>query len=280
MLTIFTTFKPFRDPHIAMIQKNALKSWVAIRPHCEVILLGRDEGVAQIAKKFNVRHIPNIKVVNGKLPLISSLFTEAQSVARFPFLCYLNGDIILLNDFLKAVKRITKEYQSFLAVGRRWDVDISAPLSFKGKWQQELKTLISQQGTLHGVSGIDYFVFPKGLFSDIPPLVVGRGGWDNWMIFHARMQRIPVIDLTDVTMVVHQEHDLAGTREKAIRFTDDEAQQNLRYAGGYKNLLTIRDATLHVTPKGIKRNWYSFLSLFYPWQLLLLCKRKLQHFTI
>lgn len=277
MITLFTTLKPFRDPHIAMIQENAIKSWIAIEPHCEVILLGRDEGVKEIAKRLHIAHIPDIETVNGKLPLIPSLFSAAKRIARFPILCYLNGDIILLDNFLTAVKRVAAYHQSFLGVGRRWDVDISTPLSFKGKWQQELKRLVAQQGSLHGVSGIDYFVFPKKTFPSIPPIVVGRGGWDNWMIFNARSRRIPVVDMTQGTTVIHQGHDEPGTREGATRFTDELAMRNIELAGGLTNLLTIRDADWLLTRATLRRKPFAFLSTLYPWRLLLSWKRNLQH---
>ena len=59
MLTIFATPKPFRG-HIAVIQRNAIRSWTLLRPACEIILMGNDEGTAEIAAEFGVRHVPEI----------------------------------------------------------------------------------------------------------------------------------------------------------------------------------------------------------------------------
>ncbi len=59
MLTIFTVPKPFRG-HIKVIQTNAIRSWLLLRPECEVILFGNDEGTAEIACELGRRHIPNI----------------------------------------------------------------------------------------------------------------------------------------------------------------------------------------------------------------------------
>ncbi len=41
LITFFSAPKPFTDPHIAMIQRNAIKSWTLL-PDVEVILLGEE----------------------------------------------------------------------------------------------------------------------------------------------------------------------------------------------------------------------------------------------
>ena len=44
-LTIFTAPKPFTDPHIALIQRNAILSWLHLGPRVAVILLGEELGL-------------------------------------------------------------------------------------------------------------------------------------------------------------------------------------------------------------------------------------------
>jgi hypothetical protein len=52
MLTIFTIPKPFRG-HIEVIQRNAIESWLRLRPQCEIILCGDDPGVAEAASEYS-----------------------------------------------------------------------------------------------------------------------------------------------------------------------------------------------------------------------------------
>jgi len=59
MLTIFSTPKPFRG-HIEVIQTNAIKNWLQLRPQCEVILFGSDEGTAEVAARLDTRHVPEV----------------------------------------------------------------------------------------------------------------------------------------------------------------------------------------------------------------------------
>ena len=70
LITIFSAPKPFTDPHIAMIQRNAIKSWTLL-PDVEVILLGEETGLAEAAKELGVKHIPNVARNDSGTPLIS-----------------------------------------------------------------------------------------------------------------------------------------------------------------------------------------------------------------
>ncbi len=57
---------------------------------------------------------------------------------------------------------------------------------------------------------IDYFAFPRGLYSrNTPPLVIGRPSWDNWLLWKARASGAAVVDASAVILAVHQNHDYA-----------------------------------------------------------------------
>ena len=82
MLTIFTIPKAFQG-HAGVIQTNAIQSWLKLRPECEIILLGDDEGTAEVAAKFGVRHIPKVERNEYGTPLVSSIFSLAQDIAKY-----------------------------------------------------------------------------------------------------------------------------------------------------------------------------------------------------
>jgi hypothetical protein len=84
-LTIFAIPKAFRG-HIAVIQRNAIASWTRMNPRPEVILFGTDEGTAEVAAEFGVRHVPTVQRNQWGTPLVSDLFSQAQAIGRSPFL--------------------------------------------------------------------------------------------------------------------------------------------------------------------------------------------------
>ena len=77
LITLFSAPKPFTDPHIATIQRNAIKSWTLL-PDVDVILLGDEEGLAEAADELGVKHIPDVARSESGTPLISSMFHLAR----------------------------------------------------------------------------------------------------------------------------------------------------------------------------------------------------------
>ena len=252
MLTVFTSPKSFKG-HINVTQNNAIRSWTLLRPKCDIILFGDEDGTAEAAEKFSARHIPRVECNEYGTPLISAMFKTAQEISSYPLVCYVNADIILTSDFLPAIQRIT--FRKFLAVGQRWNIDIKEPLEFDNTdWEKALRACLLRAGKLHPPTGIDYFVFPRGQFRDIPPLVVGRAGWDMWMIFRARSLKTPVIDATQVITAVHQNHDYSHHPDGMTGvWQGAEAKQNRAIIGGYNHILNIRDATWSLSKNGLNR---------------------------
>jgi len=252
MLTIFTTPKPFRG-HIGVIQTNAVQSWLLLHPECEVILFGSEEGTAEVASRFGIRHIADIECSEYGTPLVSSIFSIAQNIAKYQLMCYVNADIILMSDFLSAVQRIHK--YPFLMVGQRWDLELNELLNFNDtKWEFRLRMHVAEQNKLHPKSGIDYFVFPRGLYNDIPPLAIGRSGWDNWLVYQARRLKVPVIDATKVITVVHQDHDYSHIPSgEVVVWKGPEAIRNLELTKGGEYALTLEHTTWILTSEGIRR---------------------------
>jgi len=255
MLTIFTTAKPFRG-HIRIIQRNALQSWKALHPEIEIILFGADEGAAEAAQEFGLRHEPQVERNEWGSKRLDYLFAQAQTIARNEILCYINCDIILMQDFWRAIERVRAMHREFLMVGRRWDTYISEPLAFERRdWAEELRSVASRCGRKCTAEWIDYFAFSRGLYGpDMPPFVL-RVFWDNWLVWKALDAGKPVIDASRAVMAVHQNHDYSyHPQGKAGIWSGEEAELNGQLAGGWRHLRTIADATEVLPPEKLKRN--------------------------
>lgn len=289
MLTIFTSARPFTDPHIAIIQRNAIASWKQLRPACEIIIVGDEEGVAEIAREFSLTHIPKVKKNAEGKPLKSAVFEEALKRASHDLVCFVNADIILFNDLPDAVKRIP--LKKFLLAGRRWDVDIKKPIPYPAfaapestshpRYEMALRKKVEKEGRMHGPSALDYVVFPKHVNLSMPPFAMNRGGWDNWIIYRFKELRIPIIDGTSSITSIHQNHP--SHIIKNLWRTSAQARKELRLAGGFSSFLTLREADLLLTPYGLQkppfpRNILARLSFYKPWRLLLALKRWTQQY--
>jgi hypothetical protein len=256
MLTIFSIPKAFAG-HIGVIQRNAIRSWMKLDAGIEIILFGNDDGTADVAREFGLRHEPDVARNEFGTILVSAAFAKAQAAARHEVVCYVNCDIVLMEDFRGAVERVRAAHREFLMVGQRWDLDITKPLAFeRADWQSELRGRALRQGKKRGADWIDYFAFSRGLYgADMPPFAIGRTCWDNWLVWKALESKKPVVDATPAVVAVHQNHDYRHHPQgERGAWHGEEAGRNAQLAGGWGHLRTIADATLANAQDGLRNN--------------------------
>ena len=243
LITLFSAPKPFTDPHIALIQRNAIRSWTLLHD-VEVILLGEETGLAEAAKELGVKHLPNVARNTDGTPLISSMFQLARENSNSELLCIINADMVLMPDFVEAARQVKGQRSNFVLLSQRWDYDIASPLDFAAGWESQLRESVRKQNQLHRPAGSDFFLFPKNCYEDIPDFIIGRAGWDNWMIYKARSEKWPVIDCTPSVMIVHQNHDYSHLPGGKPHYEHPDTNENIRLAGGQAAVrYTILDST-------------------------------------
>lgn len=262
MLSIFTIPKSFSSsPHTAVIQRNAITSWVrALGDRGEVLLLGDDPGVAETAREMGVRHLPGTPTTDLGTPFLSDAFERVRAEARFDLLCWANADIVFLPDLLPVVERIP--FSDFLAVGERWNLDVEEPVDFgDAHWDEQLRRRALTQGKRNHVYGMDYFVFFRHVPLRMPRFVVGRVRWDHWMIHQALERRLPVVDLSQGLLAVHQnhgyEHIPQGTGDQ---WEGPESQYNRTL---YRDIYSLCDATHEMQEDRSIRRSLSDRALYY-----------------
>lgn len=236
-MTIFTIPKPFKG-EIAGIQRTAIESWQRIAAGVEIVLVGDEPGTAQAARELALKHVPALRGALGT-PRIDAAFAAVDAVASFDLRCFANADIVLGPDLGKATDRVRTFAGRFLLVGETRDLDPALV-----DLNPERGRLVALgNGVLRGPAAIDWFVFPRDLFDPIPPFVVGRAGFDNWLVWRAR-RRAVVVDATDAVVAVHQTHHYAHIEGgKDVAYYGPEADSNIRLAGGKSHIYTLLDAS-------------------------------------
>jgi hypothetical protein len=248
-LTIFSTAKAFTG-HSALIQRNAIQSWTRLTPRPEVILFGSDDGTADICAELGITHIPTV-TSRGGVPLVSDLFGQAQSRASGDVLAYVNADIVLTPSFNEMVRLMQATGKPYLAVGRRIDLTQSDAVDFGStRWADELTARARTQGALMPPNWIDFFTFPRGLYTDIPEFAIGRTGWDNWLVWAAAAAGAQVIDVTRFCPVIHQRHDYSHAGGAASVFAGDEARRAHELVGHWSHYHGIFHARWLLTTAG------------------------------
>lgn len=250
MLTIFTIPKAFKG-HIEVIQRNAIESWTKLEPRPEIILLGKDQGTPELARELGLRHVAEIAVSNLGTPLLNDMFEKAEGAASGTRICYVNADIILTQDFLRAVALVERLLPRSLMVSKRINLDVREPIAFGPGWEDEIRRRGELTGAEEHYSGIDVFVFEKGMYPHIPPFAIGRLWFDHWLIKAVREQNLPVVDASRVAPLLHQNHDYNHAPGGAAEvWKGEEMRRNFALYGGVEHAYTLLDVTHELMPDG------------------------------
>ena len=166
LLTIFTAPKPFTNPHIATIQRNAILSWKNLLD-VEVIMMGHEPGMDKVAADYGVRYLPEVAYSEYGTPLLSSMFQWACKVTDSPLMMVSNADVIYLSDLVSTARQAMELAPRFLMLGQRWDMQITKQLDFGPGWEDRLRLSIAEgeqgmyQARRHPPVGSDYFIYPR-----------------------------------------------------------------------------------------------------------------------
>ncbi len=227
MFTLFSTTKPFRG-EIARIQRNALRSWLALQPPPEILVFGDEEGTAEACAEYGVRHISTIATGPSGAPMLSALFQTADREARHGLLCYVNADVILTQDIVRVVERINPEHRGGLVVVTPVDMPVEEDLdTTHPHWTGPLRARVRQQGKAPSRYGADVFMYPRGYYRDAPPFFLGRASWDIWLIAQGCYD-LTGVDATPYCLAIHQRH--AGSSHIGVyNLYAEEIRFNARY---------------------------------------------------
>lgn len=256
---IFAIPKSFKNPHTALIQKNAFNSWKQLTD--EIYILGDVAGAKEQAEKVGASFIPKVATNQWETPLLDSAFNLVREKSQSDLLVFVNSDIVFLKDFKRAISFLPAD--EFLVAGQRWDLDVNYLINFKDRrWEEKFQDAIQKNGLRHQPAGSDYFIFRPNSFTNLPPFAVGRITWDNWMIYEARRRQIPVIDASLLVTAIHQNHDYSHYRGPGRNvWSGPEAQHHLNIIGSKARIFDITDNTWSLTTQGLKRQQFALVKL-------------------
>lgn len=257
MITFITTAKPFRGNN-GVHQINAIRSWKRLHSEIEILLCGDGAGYEDVVRRFDIIHLRDVKTTELGTPLVSSMFELAEKFGKHRRKVLINCDIILAEDFLTTFIEIERYLPIFLMVGQRWSVNIEnihkdgVAIFDRVGWVDDL----CRQGRLFGCHGIEYFAYTGFTWEAIPPFAVGRPRYDNWLIYHCLLHKIPVVDVTDFVTAFHQEHNYAHLAGGDEEFRGGiESRRNIALAKDLQYYCTIQDAQFRYTDGKLERNW-------------------------
>lgn len=253
MITFLASPKPFKGAAYNN-QINAIRSWLNVHPNVEIILFGNSPGCAEASLSLGVKNVPAIASSPSGVPYFEAIVSYAQKHALYDIQIYLNSDIVVDSHILNALKLVS--FSKFLILGQRIDLPDGAVIPpEKDSWDAYLKALVQNGAILHTPPGMDYFIFPRGLWVGLEPLVIGRAGYDNALVSFCLKKDIPIIDATYAIPALHQYHDyshVAGKEKEVLN--GEDARRNSDIHGVEHSAPNTADATWQIYNNKLIRN--------------------------
>jgi hypothetical protein len=202
---IFACPKPFIKPSDITNQTNAILSWLRIFPSSQITLVGKDAGVKETADKFKLNWC-DVAVNDKGTPYVESIYSNVESIVNQRYLCYINSDIVLFDDFRKILN--PKIVGSSLVVGSRWDTDVNYDLKDELSTNPiKLQSELLANAVEHPNTGIDYFLYDRNYRPKISQdFLLGRSSYDHHIIFSWNKKRLKTISASNIVRPIHMNH--------------------------------------------------------------------------
>ena len=206
LLTLFSTW-PDGNNSTSVINITCY-NWAAMMPLVQPVLFTNNIRAADMCSKRGWETFPVGRTAAGGAPVLKDMFLAVRENVKSLFYGFANGDILfderLLQTLLKIyVSSLETELKNVLIVGIRTNVN---NVTFEdAKTFKSLSETAKRRGKLFIPMSADYFITDAGYpWMDIPEIVIGRRGYDNWLILNALRQNQSVIDVTNTVLAVHQ----------------------------------------------------------------------------
>lgn len=245
VLTIFTNAKPFRG-RTAVIQRNALHSWMLLHPSVQIILFGDAPGAQEVAWELGLHYEQHPELTASGSVRLDYMFTTAQRAARFRTLCYVPCDTVLLPDFYTALTRVEALYLEFLMVGRSRELNHFAPLPLdKPDWQELFRERAQREARETFPERVAYVAFSKGIcLADLPPVAIDSPFCANWLLWKTLSDQVAVVDASEMVVAVQQCGDSRSARmwQRGSGAAASSAAEFLALCGSHSHLKTVAHA--------------------------------------
>lgn len=205
MTTLFSTCKPFKTKRLIQIQNDAIKTWLRLEPKPDIIIFGKDDGVAECCDEHGIDNCINVEYNEYGIPLLSSMFERVEKISKDDVFLLVSSDIVLSQKTMTALEILKKNMKEFCGVCRKTEHKGPNPIDFSDdKWFT--KIVMDQTNHYSLITSGDFFMYTRGMFKDMPKFSVGRCWCDSWL-FHAAMEKNALVDLSEYMEIFHLKHD-------------------------------------------------------------------------
>ena len=211
LLTLFTTMKDrkCRDG----IHNRTLTNWATLMPKLSPLLYIPQHEWNTSRWKDNALNrgwrVQNISRLRKKIPILSDMFKQTLRECKTPFVGFANADILFDESIIRTLEYLIQvidvDNWTILITGKRRNVNMTKYDLGSGNNLTKISLMTQEVDFFHGKAQ-DYFIISrKGLpWTEIPDFVIGRNGYDNWLLVMAQKWNVMAIDVSLTLVALHQ----------------------------------------------------------------------------
>lgn len=220
LVTLFTTHATHThdDAEKNIVHNNTLANWASFKPFVNLILFSNESDVLSTSVKYGWDAISLSNTSRFRNPpVLREMFLTAMEKYDTPWYGYINADILFTSDLIKTLRFISSTFplntSRVLITGRRTNVNNVTLVNISS--DDAIRHTAASFGSLFREDAEDYFITTKSFpWSTVLPVVVGRPGYDNWLVAEAWCRlETAVIDVTDTNVMLHQTTQKGGNSE-------------------------------------------------------------------
>lgn len=215
LLTIFTTFKETHNSTFHRVaHAHAVANWASLRPYVRAVLFAQfpPSDLSEMARKADWDLIELTRWNEQGTPFLKDMFSTVFQRYSSTFYGFANGDILFDDSLIKTLQEVKRRLKDVLKnntllIGSRKNMKLSVDEANRAEFSKKtLAYVTDRKGKLDGWYAQDYFFFTRDSslnWSSVADVVIGRPGYDNYLVAKSVASNVNVIDATKTLLAVH-----------------------------------------------------------------------------
>lgn len=195
-----TSLKPFNE-NSEVIQNNSINSWKWLGDKINIHVFNKDESIKKFCLENSLNYVDEYECSEfSDLPTWRGMKNGIYDILNNDdIIIWVNGDIIFDQTLISHIE-FFKNSESFVLSGMRKDWDDWFLLENKSDLEK-IESLLDKRA----IWAIDYLVFKKNNFNNLPLFYIARMKFDTFLLHHS-IQSYYTIDCTETLNVIHHTH--------------------------------------------------------------------------
>ncbi|KAL4237760.1 hypothetical protein ACF0H5_002472 [Mactra antiquata] len=217
LLTLFTTWVYDEDKF--PINYKTMINWKTLLSNANLIVFSNSSEVQHHSELAGFTILPVTHEADGS-PVLPTMFKAAKKKFQSQFYGFANADILFNDSLMKTLSSLVCNLNSsyiqngLLIVGRRINVPAMNVTGQDAISSSSLARISKSSGSLFQTDAEDYFITDMNYnWNNFLPVVIGRRGYDNWVVAYSRYNNITVMDATESILCIHQTIQSRGNYE-------------------------------------------------------------------